>query len=55
MIDNLNRDIEHVEENMIRVEGRMKNLIKQTKICYLLCILFLEFAILLVEIFFTFF
>ena len=55
MMDRLNEDIDKVDSNMIRVEGKMKNLIKQTKVCHLYCCLFIEFAILLVLIFFTIF
>ena len=54
MLDNLNNDIDRTEANMIRVEGKMKNLIKASSMCKLWSILLLEFVILLVLIFLSF-
>ena len=53
MLDKLNEDIDQTNENMIRVEGRMKNLIKKSSLCCLMSVLLLEFVVLLVLIFFS--
>ena len=33
MLDRLNDDIDEVNDNMIRVEGRMKHLLKKSRLC----------------------
>jgi syntaxin 8 len=54
MLDNLNNDIDRTEQNMVRVEGKMKNLIKASSMCRLWSILLLEFLLLLVLIYKSF-
>ncbi len=55
MLDRLNEDIDVANDNMIRVEGRMKNLLKKSRLCCLMSVLLIEFVVLLVLIFFSFF
>ena len=55
MLDRLNDDIDEVNDNMIRVEGRMKHLLKKSRLCCLMSVLLIEFVLLLVLIFFSFF
>jgi syntaxin 8 len=54
MLDNLNNDIDRTEQNMVRVEGKMKYLIKASSMCRLWSILLLEFVVLLVLLFLSF-
>jgi hypothetical protein len=51
MIDRLNDDIDHTEQNMVRVEGKMKKLMAESSYCKLLTILITEFVILLLLIY----
>lgn len=50
MIDNLNQNIDDTEANMIRVEGKMNNLLKKSNTCTLMCILISEFVVLILLI-----
>jgi hypothetical protein len=51
MLDNLNKDIDDTQANMIRVEGKMTNLMKKSSTCGLLTILIVEFLILILLIY----
>jgi hypothetical protein len=48
MMDRLNKDMDATEANMVRVEGKMKTLMKESSMCKLMTILIIEFVILLV-------
>ena len=54
LLDNLNDDIDRVNENMIRIDNKMKELIKATSQCSLWIILIIEFVILLILFFLGF-
>ena len=54
LLDNLNDDIDRVNENMIKIDNKMKELIKATSQCSLWIILIIEFVILLILFFLGF-
>ena len=50
MLNNLNQNIDDVDANMVRVEGKMKNLLKNASMCRMWTWLITEFVILIVLI-----
>jgi len=50
MLEELNEDFDETTENMIRVDNKMKELIKKASQCKLWTVLIIEFVILLVLI-----